>query len=78
MKNISPSTLPHFHSLAFQDLDTFLIKFVLICRTYDYTNGVQNLKLLPSTLKDVSLHWFMGLPWDSITYLAQMQKAFNN
>lgn len=78
MKNISPSTLPHFHGLTTEDPDTFLIEFVVICRTYDYTDYEKKLKLLPSTLKDAALRWFMGLPGDSITTWAQMQHAFNN
>jgi len=55
MKNISPSTLPHFHDLITEDPDTFLFEFDVICRTYDYTNDEQKLKLFPSTLKDASL-----------------------
>jgi len=78
MKNISPSTLPHFHGLTTEDPDTFLFEFFVICRTYDYTDDEQKLKLFPSTLKDVSLCWFMGLTGDSITNWAQMQHAFNN
>jgi len=78
MKNISPSTLLHFNGLTFEDSDTFLFEFVVISRTYDYTNDEQKLKLFPSTLKDAALHWFMGLPGDSITTWAQMQQAFNN
>ena len=35
-------------------------------------------KLFPSTLKNASLCWFMGLPGDSITTWAQMQQDFNN
>jgi len=31
MKNISPSTLPHFHGLTTEDPDSFLFKFVVIC-----------------------------------------------
>ena len=31
MKNISPSTLSHFHGLTTQDHDTFLFEFVVIC-----------------------------------------------
>jgi len=67
MKNISPSALPHFHGLTSEDPYTFLFEFNVICITYDYTNDEQNLKLFPSTPNDVALHWFMGLPGDSIT-----------
>ena len=77
MKNISPSALPHFHGLTTEDPDTFLFEFVVLCRTYDYTEDEQKLKLFPSTLKDAALRWFMGLPGNSITTWAQMQQAFN-
>ena len=77
MKNISPSALPHFHGVTTEDLDTFLFEFVVLCRTYDYTEDEQKLKLFPSTLKDAALRWFMGLPGNSITTWAQMQQAFN-
>ena len=66
MKNISPSTLPHFHGPISEDPDTFWLEFDVICRSYDYTTGDQKLKLFPSTLKDATLRWFMGLPGDSI------------
>ena len=29
MKNISPSTLPHFHGLTLEDLDTFFLSLLL-------------------------------------------------
>jgi len=81
MKNTSPSALPHFHGLTTEDPDTFLFEFVVLCRTYDYAEDEQNLKLFPlfpSTLKDAALRWFMGLPGNIITTWAQMQQAFNN
>ena len=55
MKNISPSVLPHFHGLTTKDPNTFLFEFVVICRTYDYSEDEKKLKLFPSTLKDVAL-----------------------
>ena len=55
MKNISPSALPHFHGLTIEDPDTFLFEFVVLCRTYDYAEDEQKLKLFPSTLKDAAL-----------------------
>jgi len=67
MKNISPSSLPHFHGLTTEDRDTFLSDFVVICQTYDYAEDRQKLKLFPSTLKDATLRWFMGLPGNRIT-----------
>lgn len=67
MKNISPLALPHFHGLTIEDPDTFLLEFVVICQTYDYAEDEKKLKLFPSTLKDATLCWFMGLPGNSIT-----------
>jgi len=78
MKNISPSALPHFHGLTIEDPDTFLFEFAIICRTYDYIDDEQKLKLFPSTLEDSTLRWFMGLPRYNITTWAQMQQNFNN
>ena len=67
MKNISPSALSHFHGWTTEDPDTFLFEFVVLCRTYDYAEDEQKLKLFPSTLKDATLRWFMGLPGNSVT-----------
>lgn len=78
MKNISPSTLPHFRGLTTEDLDTFLFEFFVLFRTYEYAEDEQKLKLFPSTLKDVALRWLMGLPRNSITTWAQMKQAFSN
>ena len=39
MKNISPSTLPHFHGLTSEDPDTLMFEFSIVCRTYDYTSN---------------------------------------
>ena len=75
MKIISPSSLPHFHGLTSEDPDTFMFEFVVVCRTYDYTVDDQKLKLFPSTLKDVALRWFMGLPGDSITTWEHMEET---
>ena len=77
MKNISPSALPHFHGFTTEDPNTFLFEFVVLCRTYDYDEDEQKLKLFSSTVKDATLRWFMGLPGNSITTWAQMQQAFN-
>jgi len=67
MKNISPSTLPHFHGLTREDHDIFLFEFVVICQTYDYTDDEKKLKLFMSNLKDAVLRWFICLPGDTIT-----------
>ena len=55
MKNISLFAIPHFHGLTTKDPNTFLFEFVVIFRTYDYAEDEKNLKLFPSTLKDVAL-----------------------
>jgi len=61
MKNIPPLVLPHFHGKVHEDPNDFLSEFDILCRSYDYSLDVQNLKLFPTTLKDSALCWFMGL-----------------
>ena len=61
MKNINPSILPTFHGMTTEDLDAFPFEFDILCRSYNYVNDSQKLKLFPATLKNVSLRWFMGL-----------------
>jgi hypothetical protein len=77
MKDINPSTLPHFHRLVSEDPDTFLFEFADISRTNDYTIDEQNLKCFPCTLKDSSLIWFMSLEGNNITTWDQMKNTFN-
>ena len=36
MKPITLTTLPNFHGLSSKDPDTFLFKFYIVCRGYDY------------------------------------------
>lgn len=67
MKNISPLTVPHFHGLNSEDLDTFMFEFVVVCRTCDYASDDQKLKLFPFNLKDETLRWFMGFSGNNIT-----------
>jgi len=55
-----------------------LFEFDVIYRTYDYTSDDQKLEFFPCTLKDASLHWFMGFRGDNITTWDQMQQAFNH
>jgi len=74
MNNITPSVLPNFHGLESEDLDAFLFEFDVLCRSYDYSTISQKLKLFPTTLKGVSLLWFMCLSgdiiqtWDEMCY----------
>ncbi len=76
MKNISPYVLPNFHGLRNEDPETFLFEFEVVCRTYDYLEDAQKLKLIPSTLKGVALKWFMGLLTQSISTWNDMKQTF--
>jgi hypothetical protein len=66
MKNTPLSTFPNFHGLTSEDTNTFLFEFDVLCWTYDYSFDSQNIKLFPSTLKEVVLHWFMGIGGNNI------------
>jgi hypothetical protein len=61
MREIPLQNLSTFHGLISEDLDAFLFEFDVVCRGYDYTSEPKKLKLFPSTLKGVTLRWFMGL-----------------
>lgn len=61
MNPIPLTTLPNFHGLSTEDPDTFLFKFAIICRGYEYVNDAQKLKIFPVTLKGITLRWFLGL-----------------
>ena len=76
MKNIPPSTLPHFHDMTSEDLGSFLFKFNILCRSYNYIRDAQKLKLFPATLKDSTLRWFMGLGEHTIRSWDDMRIAF--
>lgn len=66
MKNISLSILRNFHGLRSEDPETFLFEFEVLCRSYGYLLDTQKLKSFPTTLKDSTLKWFMGLGVNSI------------
>lgn len=55
MKNINPSTLPHFDGLASKKHDTFIFEFSLVCRNYDYASDEKKFQLFPSILKNATL-----------------------
>jgi hypothetical protein len=76
MKNIPHSSLPNFHVLSKEDPDTFLFTFNVLCRSCDYVSDAQKLKLFASTLKNSTLHWFMGLGRDNIRTWDQMTHKF--
>jgi hypothetical protein len=77
MKNINPSSLPHFHGLVSEDHDTILFEFVVIRRTCNYTIDEQKLKIFPFASKDSTLRWFMSLEGNHITTWDQMKNTFN-
>ena len=76
MKNISPSIPQNFHGLRNVDPETFLFEFEVVCRTYDYLEDSQKLKLFPLTLKGAALKWFMGLLTQSIRTWNDMKQTF--
>ena len=61
MNNITPSSLPTFYGKSNKDSDTFLFKFDILCRSYNYLQDAHKLKKFPATLKESALRWFMGL-----------------
>jgi hypothetical protein len=76
MKNIPLSALPTFYGKKSEDPDTFLFEFDILCRSYNYIQYVQKLKLFPATLKDFALRWFMGLGESSIRSWEAMKDIF--
>jgi hypothetical protein len=66
MKNIPLSSLPTFRGMSTEDLDLFLFEFHILCRSYNYSNDAQKLKLFPATMKDSTLRWFMILGENTI------------
>jgi len=76
MKNISPSILPNFHGKRSEEPKTFLFKFEVLCRSYNYLHDAQKLKFFPATLKDSALKWLMSLGMNSIRTWAQMKETF--
>jgi hypothetical protein len=76
MNKIPHSAFPKFHGLSKEDHDTFLFKFDLLFRRYDYVTNAQNLNLFPATLKSIVLQWFMGLEKDNIHSWEQMKNKF--
>jgi hypothetical protein len=75
MKNIPLSALPTFYGKNSEDPDTFLFEFGILCRSYNYVQDAQKLKLFPATLKDSTLRWFMGLGESSIRSWEAMKDA---
>ena len=76
MKNTNPSILPTFHGMITEDLNAFLFKYDILCRSYNYVDDAQKLKVFPSTLKNVALRWLMGLGEYSIRSWDEMKNTF--
>jgi hypothetical protein len=76
MKNIPLSSLPHFRGMSTEDPDSFLFEFDILCRSYNYTDNAQKLKLFPATLKDSALRWFMSLGEHTILSWDGMKETF--
>ena len=76
MINIPTSSLPTFYGKSTEDPDTFLFEFDILCRIYNYLHDAQKLKLFPTTLKDSTLRWFMGLGESTIRSWNEMKSAF--
>jgi hypothetical protein len=76
MKAIPPQNLPTFHELISEDPDTFLFKFDVLCRGYDYTYEPKKLRPFPSNLKGEDLRCFMGLGRGTINSWDEMKQAF--
>ena len=76
MKNIPLSVLPTFYGKTSEDPNTFLFQFNILCRSYNYLQDSQKLKLFPATLKDSALRWFMGLGESSIRSWEAMKDIF--
>lgn len=76
MKAIPLQHIPTFHGLTLEYPYAFLFEFDVLCKRYDYTADAQKLKLFPSTLKGVTLIWFMGLGGGVINNWDQMKESF--
>jgi hypothetical protein len=76
MKNIPLLALPTFYNKNSEDPDTFLFEFDILCRSYNYVQDAQKLKLFPATLKDSALRWLIGLGESSIRSWEAMKDIF--
>ena len=76
MKNIPLSALTTFYGKNSEDTNTFLFEFDILCRSYNYVQDAQKLKLFLATLKDSALRWFMGLGESSIRSWESMKDIF--
>jgi hypothetical protein len=76
MKKIPLPSLPRFIGMSTEDLDSYLFEFGILCRSYNYTDNAQKLKLFPATLKYSALWWFMSLGEHTILSWDGMKETF--
>jgi hypothetical protein len=76
MRNILLSSLPTFYGKSSEYPYTFLFEFDILCRSYNYLQDAEKLKLFSATLKDSALRWFMGLGESSIRSWEAMKDIF--
>jgi hypothetical protein len=62
--------------MSIEDPYLFLFEFDILCRTYNYLDDAQKLKLFPATLKDSALRWFTSLGENTILSWEQMKYTF--
>lgn len=75
LKNIPTLVLSKFYGIIIEDSYTFLFKFDILYRSYDYTVDAHRLKLFPTTLKG-ALRWFISLGRDVTNNWEAMQTRF--
>ena len=61
MKNIPPSSLPNFYGKSNEDPDTFLFKFDILCRSYNYLQDAHKLKNISRYTKRFFLEMVHGI-----------------
>jgi hypothetical protein len=76
MRNIMMSSLPHFHGMSFDDPNSFLFEFDILCKSCNYTDNAKKMKLFLATLRDSRLIWFMSFGEHSILYWDDMKATF--
>ena len=62
--------------MSTEDPDLFLFEFDILCRSYNYSDNAQKLKIFPATMKDSTLRWFMSLRENRILSWDQMKDTF--
>lgn len=75
MKNFPHFTLPKLYGISKDDPDTFL-EFNVLFWSYNYVIDAHNMNLFPSTLKYITLCWFVGLNHGNISSSEQMKEKF--